>query len=136
VFNQNPKHGYIITMAIHPLAFYPSMRMADEYMCIAVANIYGCTLHVHRKIGPLTYKPFEATPYCTIHLAYYSASDWQHYRSTRKITSPPASPGPANSALQPADDDVFYLFLQKQKIGAELHIYLEEGTYHKRLFRA
>ena len=33
------------------------------------------------------------------------------------------------------DDDVFYLFLQKQKIGAELHIYFEEGTYHKRLFR-
>jgi hypothetical protein len=22
------------------------------------------------------------------------------------------------------DDDVFYLFLQKQKIGAELHVYL------------
>jgi len=33
------------------------------------------------------------------------------------------------------DDDVFYLFWQKQKIGAELHIYLEEGTFHKRLFR-
>jgi hypothetical protein len=33
------------------------------------------------------------------------------------------------------DDDVCYLFLQEQKIEAELHIYLEEGTYHKRLFR-
>jgi hypothetical protein len=70
----------------------PRMRMADEYMCNAVANIYGCTLHVHTKIGPLTYKPFEAAAYCTIHLAYYSASDWQHYRSTRKIISPPALP--------------------------------------------
>jgi hypothetical protein len=33
------------------------------------------------------------------------------------------------------DDDVFCLFLQKQKRGVELHIYLEEGTYHTRLFR-
>jgi hypothetical protein len=34
------------------------------------------------------------------------------------------------------DDDVFYLFLPKQKIGAKLHIYLEEGTYlYKGLFR-
>jgi hypothetical protein len=80
------------------------MRMADEYMCNAVANMYGCTLHVHTKIGPLTYKLFEAAAYCTIHLAYYSASDWQHYRSTRKIISPPASPGPAISALQPAEE--------------------------------
>ena len=33
------------------------------------------------------------------------------------------------------DDDVFYLFLKKQKLGAKLHMYLEEGTYHRRLFR-
>jgi len=33
------------------------------------------------------------------------------------------------------DDDVFYLFLQKQKIGSKLHIYLYEGRYHKRRFR-
>ena len=31
------------------------------------------------------------------------------------------------------DDDVFYLFFQKQKI-AKLHIYLSEGKYHKMLF--
>jgi hypothetical protein len=35
----------------------------------------------------------------------------------------------------PDDDDVFYMFLQKHIKGAELHIYLEEGMYHKRLFR-
>jgi len=28
--------------------------------------------------------------------------------------------------------DVFY-FTCRNKIGTELHIYLEEGTYHKRL---
>ncbi len=27
--------------------------------------------------------------------------------------------------------DVFCLFLQKQKRGAELHMYLEEGTYYR-----
>ena len=31
------------------------------------------------------------------------------------------------------DDDVFHLFLQKQKRGAELHIYLEEGTWSSSL---
>jgi hypothetical protein len=34
--------------------------------------------------------------------------------------------------IQTCDDDVFYSFLQKQKIGAVLHIYLEEGTYLKK----
>ena len=33
------------------------------------------------------------------------------------------------------DDDVFYLFLQKQKIGAELHIYTLRKVRTMRLFR-
>jgi hypothetical protein len=34
------------------------------------------------------------------------------------------------------DDDVrSFICSCRNKIGAELHIYLEEGTYHKRLFR-
>ncbi len=49
------------------------------------------------------------------------------FSASALINNPP-SPGQA-------DDDVFYLFLKKQKIGAELHINLEEGTYHTRLFR-
>jgi len=32
-------------------------------------------------------------------------------------------------------DVVLYLFLQKQNLGAKIHIYLEEGKYPKRLFR-
>jgi hypothetical protein len=30
---------------------------------------------------------------------------------------------------------MFLFVLAEPKIGAELHKYLEEGTYHKRLFR-
>ena len=40
-----------------------------------------------------------------------------------------------NDSARRQDDDAFYLFLQKQKTEVELHIYLEEGTYHKRVFR-
>jgi len=38
-------------------------------------------------------------------LALYLAPEWKHYRSTRKIISPPpASPDPANTDLETADD--------------------------------
>ena len=43
--------------------------------------------------------------------------------------------GDLESKWDPIHKKLFYLFLQKQKRGVELHIYLEEGTYHKRLFR-
>jgi hypothetical protein len=68
-----------------------------------VANIYACNLHVHTKLGVTKYELFKGIAYCTIHLAFYSASDWKYYRSTRKIISPPTSPGPAISDLHPAD---------------------------------
>ncbi len=39
------------------------------------------------------------------------------------------------STLARDDDDVFYLFLGKTKNRSRAPPYLEEGTYHKRLFR-
>ncbi len=54
-------------------------------------------------------------------------------RATEGVNDAAAAKKAQTSSL--SDDDVFYLFLQKQKIGAELHIYLEEGTYHKRLLQ-
>ena len=41
----------------------------------------------------------------------------------------------ASVFITAVEDDVFYLFLQKEKIGGKLHIYLEEDSYFKKLFR-
>jgi hypothetical protein len=101
----NNTHGCNTAMVTHSLVTYPRALAYVRRMstCAAVANIYACNLHVHTKLGVTKYELFKGIAYCTIHLAFYSASDWKHYRSTRKIISPPTSPGPAISDLHPAD---------------------------------
>jgi len=51
--------------------------------------------------------------------------------------SPPAAGSrcPAGADSAPHSEQNFFSYILKQKIGAELHIYLQEGTYHKRMFR-
>jgi hypothetical protein len=67
-------------------------------------------------------------------------------RGTRENRAPPCVKVPGSSRVLLdglvvgsfpwfLSTDVFYLFPQKQKRGAEFHIYLEEGMYQKRLFR-
>ena len=77
-------------------------RMGDTHTCIAVANIYKATVQVHIGLEqPITFTPFDDVSYCTINLVIYCAKDWQHYRSTRPLTSSTSSPHTHNQETAP-----------------------------------
>jgi hypothetical protein len=79
--------------------------MGENYTCIAVANIYIATVNVHIcLVAPMLFTPYKDGSYCTINLVQYCAPNGKHFRSTRPLLSPPASPGPANIDLTPAEE--------------------------------
>jgi hypothetical protein len=79
------------------------LRKGDNYTCFAVANIYIATVNVHMGLeSPMRFTPYTDGSYCTINLVQYCAPKWKHFRSTRPLLSPPASPGPAYIDLAPA----------------------------------
>jgi hypothetical protein len=72
--------------------------------CIAVANIYIAIVNVHIGLeAPVRFTPYTDGTYCTINLVQYCAPNWKHFRSTRPMSSPPASPGPASADLELAE---------------------------------
>jgi hypothetical protein len=79
--------------------------MGDNYTCIAVANIHIATVNVHIGLeAPMLFTPCTDESYCTINLVQYCAPNWKHFRSTRPLLTPSASPGPANIDLAPAEE--------------------------------
>ena len=94
--NGHALNGFLPS-GIHP-------RMGDNYTCIAVANIYIATVNVHIGLeAPVRFTPYTDGTYCTINLVQYCAPNWKHFRSTRPMSSPPASPGPASADLELAE---------------------------------
>jgi len=78
--------------------------MGDNYTCITVANIYIAIVNVHIGLeAPMRFTPYTDGSYCTINLVQYCAPNWKHFRSTRPMASPPASPGPASADLELAE---------------------------------
>ena len=70
-------------------------RKGDEYTCRALAEIAQCELQVHTRDrdAPRIFRPLNPdASFATVHLAFYCAEDWSHYRSTRPLqATPPAS---------------------------------------------
>ena len=94
-------NGYALNGFL-PSGIHP--RMGDNYMCIAVANIYIAIVNVHLGWeAPVRFTPYTDGTYCTINLVQYCAPNWKHFRSTRPMSSPPASPGPASADLELAE---------------------------------
>ena len=95
-------NGYALNGFL-PSGIHP--RMGDNYTCIAVTNIYITTVNVHIGLETrVRFTPYTDGTYCTIiNLVQYCAPNWNHFRSTRPMSSPPASPGPASADLELAE---------------------------------
>jgi hypothetical protein len=67
-------------------------------------NIYIAIVNVHIGLeDPVRFTPYTDGTYYTINLVQYCAPNWKHFRSTRPMSSPPASPGPASADLELAE---------------------------------
>jgi hypothetical protein len=138
----NLLHSDSTTLALHPYrgSTFPRLHQATGLRCF-LPFFYGfcdstpfffytrCNSCLRLPCRTLHDRPRTPGPHAfrgQHHLQAFSPPHSEGYIiSTASLTT----------LLTDFHDDVFYLFLQKQKIGAELHIYLEEGTYHKRLCR-
>ena len=92
-------------MATHSMvSCHRAYTQGDNYTCIAVANIYIAIVNIHIGLeAPMRFTPYQDGTCCTINLVQYCAPNWKHFRSTRPMSSPPASLGPASADLELAE---------------------------------